>query len=368
LNCRFYFSVVNLALIAPFIAARAAELNAVGYANVPYGEGYALIANPFCYKENRVDQVLPSAVEGTQLDKSDGGNWVTNEVIGGFWTMPGMPLSPGEAALLRSPIAWVQTWVGSLQQGELKVLIPHGGSLRSSPVPQAGKLSEVLQFPKVPGTKIMKVDGTTGQWVLRATCTEAGWDPEEPVLSVGEGFYVEAPREFVWSRTFAVNGESPAAAAIIIVAQPQSRQINLGDTVSLSVEAASTNRLAYQWQLNGNDIPGATDPTLVIPGAGRENAGTYWVKIWDLKSWVWSAAAKVELAPAASPRLTITPDSGGRGVILVFEGTAGRAAGVEVSPDLIHWSDLRNGQPIDANSVLDQMWGWQMRFYRLRLD
>src|SRR5206468_10042805 len=59
LNCRFYFSVVNLALIAPFIAARAAELNAVGYANVPYGEGYALIANLFCYKENRVDQVLP---------------------------------------------------------------------------------------------------------------------------------------------------------------------------------------------------------------------------------------------------------------------------------------------------------------------
>jgi hypothetical protein len=62
-----------------------------------------------------------------------------------------------------------------------------------------------MQFPKVVGTKIYKVDKATGQFVLSGTCKETGWAPQEPVLNVGEGFYVDSPREIVWKRVFEVN-------------------------------------------------------------------------------------------------------------------------------------------------------------------
>ena len=264
----------------------------------------------------------------------------------------------------------MKTWVGSVLQGELKVLIPAGGSLRSSPVPQEGKLSEVLQFPKIVGTRIYKVDNITGQMVLRATCTVAGWEPEEPVLRTAEGFYVEAPREFFWTRSFAVySGDSPTSAAIRIATQPQSQQANLGDTISLAVQATSANSLRYQWQRNGNDLPGANDPTLLISVAGAENTGSYWVKIWDNKSWIWSDIARVQLAGSEPPRLTINQDSQGRGILLSPQGTAGPNSTIEASTALIHWAELGGAESIDASWILDRFSGRQAtRFYRLRRD
>jgi len=361
---------IGLSLTGSGRFAVAAEVNAVGYANLTYRTGYALLANPLSNQTNRVDEIFSvPLVDGTQLVKFDGSHWLTNEVVGGFWTTPEMTLSPGEAALLRNPMdSHTYTFVGSVLQGELKVFIPAGRSLRGSLVPQSGKLSQILQFPKVVGTKISTVDNATGQWVLRATCTDVGWEPEEPVLNVGEGFYVEAPHDFVWSRLFAGNGQLPTSSAIRIVAQPQSQQINPGDTLSLSVEAASTNTLFYQWQRNGNDLADATGPNLTIPNAGPQDVGSYWVVVWDLKSWVWSQIATVELAGLNSPRLTINQDSTARGIVLVPQGTAGRKSVIETSEDLIHWLEAGDLQPVNANSMMDQFSGRPARFYRLRLD
>src|SRR2546429_7343942 len=130
-------------------------------------------------------------------------------------------------------------------------------------------------------------------------------------------------QEFVWNRAFVFNGtDSPAATAIRIVTQPQRRQMNLGYTISLSLEPAGANKLFYQWQLNGNDIPGATDPTLTVARAGPEHLGSYWVNIWDHRSWVWSDVARVELVSSGSPRLAINQDSQGRGVLLVSQGAS----------------------------------------------
>ena len=162
--------VIGLSLAGSGSYVAPVEAAEVGYANVSFHAGYALVANPLSNQANRVDQIFsPSLVEGTQLIKFDGGNWVTNEFVAGSWTIPEMTLSPGEAAVLRSPAEWPHPWAGSILQGNLKVLIPAGGSVRSSLVPQAGKLSEVLQFPKIVGTKIYRVDNNSGQFVLRAT-------------------------------------------------------------------------------------------------------------------------------------------------------------------------------------------------------
>jgi len=358
--------LVAVCLFCPAVNVRGANAQAVGYANVSINDRAQLICNPLSHMANRIDQVLTQVPEGTTLVTFDGRNWLTNEYFQGAWTFPEITLSPGGGALLFSSTNWTLTWAGSVLQGELKVWIPAGGSIRSSPVPVSGKLSEVLLFPKVIGTKIYNVDAT-GQLVLRATCGDAGWEPEEPTFLVGQSFYVDAPREFVWSRAFVSivvgnDGDSATNTAIRITKQPQSQQINPGDFLLLEVEA---NGLSYQWQINGEDIPNATEPTLAIPQARPEHFGKYWVKIWDERSWVWSDIAEVSSIP---PRLTIEQDSQGRGMVLISQGTAGRKSAIEISTDLIQWTELGGGESIDPDTVLDRWTSQTARFYRLRLD
>src|SRR5437773_2245051 len=198
-------SITNIFfLIAASLFGQAVVVRgAVGFVNVSIsGQRAQLIANPLSNRANRLDQILTQmspVPEGTKLVTFDGRNWLTNEYLQSAWTFPEITLSPGGGALLFSSTNRVQSWAGSVLQGELKVWIPAGGSLRSSLVPQSGKLSEVLLFPKVRGTKIYNVDDS-GQLILRATCSDTGWEPEEPTLTVGESFYVDAPHEFAWSR------------------------------------------------------------------------------------------------------------------------------------------------------------------------
>lgn len=59
-----------------------------------------------------------------------------------------------------------------------------------------------------------------------------------------------------------------------ITAQPQATMVMAGETASLSATATGTN-LAYQWQKNFENIPGATSATLSIANAQQENMGLY---------------------------------------------------------------------------------------------
>ena len=358
-------------LLGLAVTVRGANNGVVAYVNVSINHRAQLICNPLSHMANRIDQLqsLAELPEGTRLVTFDGRNWSTNEYLQGAWTLPEITLSPGGGALLFGPTNRVLTWAGSVLQGELKVLIPAGGSLRSSPALLSGKLSERLLFPKVTGTKIYNVDDS-GQLVLRATCSDTGWEPEEPTLTVAETFYVDAPHEFIWSLAFVADsaGDSPTATAIRILKQPQSQQISLGDTLSLEVETSSTNSLRYQWQINGEDILNATEPTLFIPQSSSEHLGKYWVKIWDEKSWVWSDIAVVQAAGPIVPRLMIDQDPQRRGVVLISQGTSGRQAAIEVSTDLIQWTELGGTEPMGPDAVLDRWTSQVARFYRLRLD
>ncbi len=64
-----------------------------------------------------------------------------------------------------------------------------------------------------------------------------------------------------------------------IVTQPQSQAIALGDPAEFGVDAIGTEPLAYQWQLNGLSIPGATNATLLIPAVSVSDAGNYTVVV-----------------------------------------------------------------------------------------
>lgn len=65
-----------------------------------------------------------------------------------------------------------------------------------------------------------------------------------------------------------------SSAAPVITAQPTSRRVNAGETVSFTV-AASGAGLSYAWYFNGSVISGATSATLTRTNATLAQAGSY---------------------------------------------------------------------------------------------
>lgn len=60
-----------------------------------------------------------------------------------------------------------------------------------------------------------------------------------------------------------------------IVEHPESKTVENGDRVELTVLATGTERLYYQWRKNGSNIAGATSTTYVIPSVTNSDVGYY---------------------------------------------------------------------------------------------
>lgn len=67
--------------------------------------------------------------------------------------------------------------------------------------------------------------------------------------------------------------------APVITAQPAARAAMLGSQVSMTVSATGAPAPSYQWRRNGNNIPGATNATLVIGSVQASDAANYDVVI-----------------------------------------------------------------------------------------
>jgi len=84
-----------------------------------------------------------------------------------------------------------------------------------------------------------------------------------------------------------------------IIAQPQGLAVTNGSAASLSVSAVGTT-LRYQWQLNGLDVAGATNPVLNIANAQLANAGSYIVRITNEVGAVSSGVATLNVVLSVS--------------------------------------------------------------------
>jgi hypothetical protein len=85
----------------------------------------------------------------------------------------------------------------------------------------------------------------------------------------------------------------------IIVAQPESRTVAAGKSVSFSVVAAGTAPLTYQWSFNGALIVGATNTLLTIASAQESNAGSYFVSVSNSVGFAVSSNAVLTVMPAS---------------------------------------------------------------------
>ncbi|HAV64470.1 MAG TPA: hypothetical protein DCY13_19140, partial [Verrucomicrobiales bacterium] len=85
----------------------------------------------------------------------------------------------------------------------------------------------------------------------------------------------------------------PRPPAILV--QPRSQSAPLLGPVFFNVLATGTGPLVYQWQLNGANIPGATNATLVIPSATVAANGNYQVTVSNPAGAVESEVAQLTI-------------------------------------------------------------------------
>jgi len=93
---------------------------------------------------------------------------------------------------------------------------------------------------------------------------------------------------------------SPATGPTI-TGQPQSKTVNTGSSVALSITAGGTPAPNYQWYKNGAAISGATRATLLLSGATSADTGTYTCVASNSAGSVTSQAAILSVITTSNP-------------------------------------------------------------------
>lgn len=96
----------------------------------------------------------------------------------------------------------------------------------------------------------------------------------------------------------------------VILWQPYGDSVGPGGYFSLSVVAAGTPPLNYQWFKDGQPLPGETNRILAFDAVQAADAGIYTVRVDNLAGTVWSLGA----------RLVVTEPAAGGGRVLFANG------------------------------------------------
>jgi len=177
------------------------SVNVIGYAAVPLPPGYSLISNPFKTPHNTVPELFPDMPDWAAFCKFEMKLFkLTNNVLkNGIWSNPRETLSPGEGALICNPTDdfKVTNFVGEVMQGNLLNPVPSGFSIRSSLIPQPGRLDTDLKLPFSEGDVVHLFDRDK-QTYLEYSYPSKRWDIDPPIIGVGEAFWVGKSSPVNW--------------------------------------------------------------------------------------------------------------------------------------------------------------------------
>jgi hypothetical protein len=187
-------------------------VNAVGYVNTSLLKGFNLVSNPLDNKAtdgNKIKNLFASLPAGAQVFYFDGTKYSIAAVDEFTGAITGdaaeTVLTPGNGVFVRVDGPATVTFVGEVPAGSLSNPIPKGFSIKASQVPQAGKASTDLSFPKAAGDQIFVFD-TAGNKYATSTVDEftGDWDAE-PVLQVGQAVFVRTDVAKNWTRSFDIS-------------------------------------------------------------------------------------------------------------------------------------------------------------------
>jgi len=214
--------LLTAALSAAGVASSMAQgtvfsVNAVGYVNTTVGPKFSIIANPLNATDNSINTLFKTGIQGAipdsfQVFRFNGTGFSTSaydSLDGNFLPASNASQSvlPGEGLFVRNPTTSpiTITFVGEVPQGNLANAYPKGFSLKSSIVPQAGKITD-LGYVAADSDTIYQFDNTKQGYIVNSFDSLGGsWLPNTPTIAVGEGFFLKASVAGSWNRTFSVN-------------------------------------------------------------------------------------------------------------------------------------------------------------------
>ena len=149
-----------------------------------------------------------------------------------------------------------------------------------------------------------------------------------------------------------------------LLTQPASQTAAAGSNVTLTVVAAGTAPLAYQWRMNAADYPGATNPSLTIINFQPANEANYDVVVANAAGAVTRAVARLYLnAPLRFAGCAADTSNNFTGLLL---GAANANYIVQASTNLADWVALStNTSPSGIINFTDtNASDFIQRFYR----
>jgi hypothetical protein len=81
--------------------------------------------------------------------------------------------------------------------------------------------------------------------------------------------------------------------APMVLTQPRSQFASVADRVSFAVRVASGTPADFQWEFNGQDLPGEIRPTLVLDFVGHEDSGLYSCRVANARGETVSKPARL---------------------------------------------------------------------------
>lgn len=185
------------------------SVNAVGYVNVPLPTGFSLIANQLNSTNNTIGSLLAGLPNFSNFYKfTPGSGFDIATLVFGAWDKPAITLNPGEGGFVNVGSASSVTFVGDVPQGNLTNTALAGFSIRSSMVPQAGRIDTLgLASALSNFDNLYKWNGngydiytlTFGSWSLNGSPSGV------PTVAVGEAFFLNLNNPISWVRSFSVN-------------------------------------------------------------------------------------------------------------------------------------------------------------------
>ena len=196
----------------------------------------------------------------------------------------------------------------------------------------------------------LRGDGKVFAWGLNTSGQTTVWDTLTNVVAIAGG----------GSHSLALVGDGRPSITI----PPQRRRLETGGNATLRVFASGAGPLAYQWQQEGTNVPGATNATLLVGSVGN-----YSVTVSNSLGGTVSPPALVVLAP---PVLRFDNSPGAMfmaadGLHFRLLGLSGRGPVVVLaSADFVSWTPILTNPPVlgQLNLVDQAATNLTQRFYR----
>src|SRR5262249_15826823 len=88
-----------------------------------------------------------------------------------------------------------------------------------------------------------------------------------------------------------------------IVTPPQSQRVNAGNNVTFTVSVLGTAPFTFQWQRNGEDMPGATNSSLTLASVVAADSADYRVAVSNAAGVKYSSSAHLLVISTGGPNI-----------------------------------------------------------------